>query len=91
MPNINLSARAGFLLRADAERIRVLIERAGLPTRAPQIAPKRWLDLMAVDKKAAGGRMRFVLLHGMGDARLEKAADPRLLDETIGAATQKSL
>ncbi len=83
-----LSARAGFLSSADAERIEALIKRAGLPTRAPKLAPERWRELMAVDKKAAGARVRFVLLHGLGRAKLEGAVDERLVSETIAAAAQ---
>jgi 3-dehydroquinate synthase len=82
-----LSARAGYLPSADAARIEALIKRAGLPTRAPQLPPERWRDLMAVDKKAAGAKVRFVLLHGLGRAKLESAVDERLVDETIAATS----
>jgi 3-dehydroquinate synthase len=84
----SLSARAGYLPGADAARIEALIKRAGLPTRPPQLAPERWRELMALDKKAAGARVRFVLLHGVGHAELESAVDQRLVDETIAAAAQ---
>ena len=83
-----LSAGAGLIGRADAERIEALVARAGLPTRPPQIAPSRWRELMAVDKKAARGRVRFVLLEAIGAAKLESRVDARLLDEVIGAAAQ---
>jgi 3-dehydroquinate synthase len=83
-----LSARAGLLPTGDAARIEALIRRAGLPTRAPRFAPERWRELMAVDKKRAGARVRFVLLHGLGRAKLESAVDERLVQETIAAAAQ---
>jgi len=83
-----LSTRAGFLPSADAARIEALIKLAGLPTRAPQLPPERWRELMAVDKKAAGARVRFVLLHGLGCAKLESGVDERLVAETIAAAAQ---
>ena len=83
-----LSARAGYLPSADAARIEALIQLAGLPTRAPQLAPERWRELMAVDKKAAGARVRFVLLHGLGHAKLESGVDERLVEQTIAAAAQ---
>jgi len=83
-----LSVRAGLLPAADAARIEALIRRAGLPTRAPRLAAERWRELIAVDKKSAGARVRFVLLHGLGRAKLESAVDPRLVDETIAAAAQ---
>jgi 3-dehydroquinate synthase len=80
-----LSARKGLLAARDAERIEALIARAGLPTRAPRLAPERWRELIALDKKSAAGRVRFVLLEGIGRARLEAGVDPRLVDETIAA------
>ena len=83
-----LSARAGFLPATDAARLEALIKRAGLPVRPPQLARERWHELMAVDKKAAGARMRFVLLHGLGRAKLESGVEDRLIDATIAAAAQ---
>jgi len=83
-----LSARAGLLAPADAARLEALIRRAGLPIRAPRLAPELWRSLIAVDKKNAAGRVRFVLLHGLGRAKLESSVDARLVDETIAAAAQ---
>ena len=82
-----LSARAGYLPGADAARVEALIKLAGLPTRAPQLPADRWRELMAVDKKAAGARVRFVLLHGLGHAKLESGIDERLVAETIAATS----
>lgn len=83
-----LSARAGFLPKADAARIEALIKRAGLPTRPPKLPPERWRELMATDKKAAGAKVRFVLLRGLGQAKLESGVEERLVEETIAAAAQ---
>jgi 3-dehydroquinate synthase len=83
-----LSARAGHLSSADAGRLEALVKRAGLPTRAPQLPAERWRELIAVDKKTAGGRVRFVLLHGLGRAKLESNLDPALVEQTIAAAAQ---
>ena len=83
-----LSARAGLLRREDAARLTELIRRAGLPARAPALAPARWHELMAIDKKSAGGRLRFVLLEGLGHAQLHGSLDPRLVDEVLLAAAQ---
>ena len=82
-----LSSRAGMLAAGDAERIEKLISRAGLPTRPPKLAPERWRELIAVDKKNAGGRVRFVLLEGMGRAKLLADVDAKLVDATIAATS----
>jgi 3-dehydroquinate synthase len=81
-----LSVRAGTLHRDDADRIRTLIARAGLPVQGPKLAMERYLELMEVDKKAAGGEIRFVLLEGIGRAVLRGGLDARLVRESIAAA-----
>ena len=83
-----LSVRAGLLEAADARRIRALIARAGLPVHGPQLRREQWHELMTVDKKAAGGRVRFVLLEGMGRAILKSGVQSSLVDEAIAAAAQ---
>ena len=82
-----LSVRAQLLKPADAARIRALIARAGLPVRAPALAAERWHELMSHDKKAAGGRTRFILLEALGRAR-QMPAEPALVDAAIAAAAQ---
>jgi 3-dehydroquinate synthase len=83
-----LSARAGTLRREDATRVKALIERAGLPVRGPALAPEKYLELMQVDKKAAGGKLRFILLEGLGRAALRGDLAPELIRESIAAAAQ---
>jgi len=83
-----LSARAGLLASGDAQRIEALIARAGLPTRGPKLAPERWRELIALDKKSAAGRVRFVLLEAVGRATLQAGVEQRLVDEAIAAAVQ---
>jgi 3-dehydroquinate synthase len=62
------SARLGWLARADVERVRAVIASAGLPVRAPRIGVERALELMRMDKKVLGGRVRLVLLEAVGRA-----------------------
>ena len=83
-----LSTRVAKLPRADRDRIAALIGRAGLPVRAPKLAAERYLDLMRVDKKAAGGRMRFVLLDSIGSAVVRGDVAEQLIREILAAATQ---
>ncbi|MGA8005999.1 MAG: 3-dehydroquinate synthase [Burkholderiales bacterium] len=73
-----LSARTGLIDEDDVQRVRTLIARAGLPVAGPAgLPPERYLELMAVDKKVAHGRVRFVLLEGVGQAVLR--GDPGAL------------
>ena len=67
-----LSERLGWLNATDVARLQDLVAAARLPTRPPEIDAKRFLDLMAVDKKALGGELRFVLLRALGEAFITK-------------------
>jgi 3-dehydroquinate synthase len=83
-----LSARAGTLSREDAGRVKRLIVRAGLPIRGPNLEVERYLELMQVDKKSAAGKVRFILLDGLGRATLRGDLDEILIRESIAAAVQ---
>jgi 3-dehydroquinate synthase len=63
-----LSARLGWLSAPDVARVRALLERAGLPVAAPRIGAARAHELMGMDKKVKGGRLRLVLLQRLGGA-----------------------
>ncbi len=81
----DLSARLSWLRPADLQRTRDLIERANLPTvPPPELSAERLLDLMAVDKKVLDGRLRLVLLRGIGEAVVTDQFDPALLRATLG-------
>ncbi|WP_028309932.1 3-dehydroquinate synthase [Derxia gummosa] len=77
-----LSQRLGYLDEAAVQRLTSIIGRAGLPTRAPEMPVKRWLNLMAVDKKAEGGEVRYILLRGLGNAVVE-AVDEAIVAEVL--------
>jgi len=85
----DLSARLGMLERAAADRLRRLIECAGLPTAGPALGADRYLDLMAVDKKAEAGRIRFILLDRLGAARITDQVPPDALRATLTACSER--
>jgi 3-dehydroquinate synthase len=78
-----LSVRLGRLQNSDLERVRDLLRRAGLPSQAPAIGQARAAGLMALDKKVAAGRIRLVLLDGIGAARITPEYDPAALGATL--------
>jgi 3-dehydroquinate synthase len=83
-----LSRNLGSIDERDVARVRRLIERAGLPVAGPAVAPQELMALMAVDKKAAQGRLRFVLLEAIGGAALRGGIDDGAVREAIVAAAQ---
>jgi 3-dehydroquinate synthase len=72
---IDLSRRLGLVDAAYAQRLTALIERAGLPTRGPDLGADRYLGLMRVDKKAEGGEIKFVVIEAPGRAAVRTAPD----------------
>jgi len=65
----DLSRRLGWIDSSDVAELRFLLERAGLPVSPPaDMSVERFLDLMAADKKVVAGRLRLVLLRGIGSA-----------------------
>jgi 3-dehydroquinate synthase len=83
-----LSALMGRLRKTEVARVRELVRRAGLPVNGPAVPPERLLELMALDKKAAQGKTRFVLLDAIGRAALPCEADTDLVRAAIVAAAQ---
>jgi 3-dehydroquinate synthase len=79
------SERLGWLTRADVERVRALLAAAGLPLAAPRIGVERALELMRMDKKVLGGRVRLVLLKRLGEAVVTGDYDERALLGTLQA------
>lgn len=74
-----LSCELGLIDAAFVQRLRVLVQRAGLPVIGPRLAAVdnagRYLELMRVDKKAEGGEIRFVVIDGPSHASLRAAPD----------------
>lgn len=66
-----LSARLGLLEVQQAQQICHLIEKIGLPSKAPALGVERYLELMQRDKKNAAGKIRYVLLDRIGHAVVE--------------------
>ncbi|MBL8276854.1 MAG: 3-dehydroquinate synthase [Pelomonas sp.] len=74
----DLSHRMGLMPADFVQRLRRLIERAGLPTVPPRLGADRYLQLMRVDKKAESGAIRFVLIESLGRAGLHAVPDAQI-------------
>ena len=77
------SARAGFMPTADVARVAALLRRAGLTTSAADVRSVDALDAMRIDKKVKEGRMRFVLLRGIGQSFLTSDYPEDALQRTL--------
>jgi 3-dehydroquinate synthase len=83
----DLSRRLGWITDTELARIVDLVRAAGLPPAPPRgIATERFLELMAVDKKVLDGRLRLVLLEGIGKALITDGFPLQALRDTLEAA-----
>jgi 3-dehydroquinate synthase len=75
-----ISVQQGFCEQRSLDRIRKVIKKAGLPLEIPPDASRQALiQGMEVDKKSAGGKIRFVMCAGIGKTRFHSLAPSEIL------------
>jgi 3-dehydroquinate synthase len=80
-----LSVSQGLCDAASLKRVTALIERAGLPAEIPpEVSPKTLIQAMEIDKKVAGGKIKFVMCEGIGKTRFHWLTPDEILRE-LGA------
>jgi 3-dehydroquinate synthase len=83
-----VSRLSGHLDTATAERHRSVLTALGLPTTYRRDAWPRLSAAMGVDKKVRGGRLRFVVLDGLGKPALLDGPDQALLEAAYAEVAQ---
>lgn len=63
-----MSRESGYLGGEELERVTRLVARAGLPTHVSNVRPDIAMAHMRIDKKVQAGRIRLVLMRGIGSA-----------------------
>ena len=82
----DLSQRMGWIQELDVVRIKALFVAAGLPVLTPEgITSAQFMTLMSVDKKVQQGRIRLVLLRGIGQAVISDDYSVAKLAETLAS------
>ncbi len=80
-----MAAKLSDIDASEVTRLQRLIERAGLPTAAPDIGSSKMLGAMSRDKKVQHKEIRFVLLRKLGDAFITADVDADRLKELCEA------
>ena len=80
-----LSHRLGLIGAGEVKRIADILARADLPVAAPELGLERYLELMGHDKKVQGGRIRFILLEGIGAATVSGEVPRAALADVLAA------
>jgi 3-dehydroquinate synthase len=79
----DLSQRLGLIDAAAKDRMRGILDKAGLPTEAPRIGAAKAAELMQMDKKVLSGALRLVLLEKLGRAVVTADYSRAALDATL--------
>lgn len=79
----DMSAKLGWLPQEDRQRAVTLLQRFGLPVRGPAIGAQRVRELMGMDKKVLGGKLRLVLLQRLGQADVVGDYSIGALEDTL--------
>jgi 3-dehydroquinate synthase len=66
-----LSVKKGLLSAEDEQRLRAVLKNLRIPTRL-EAQPQKIMDAITKDKKRAGNRIHFILLNGIGNARVNQ-------------------
>ena len=85
-----LSRRLAGLDERGVERLTALLRTAGLPTSFPGAEVEALLSTMALDKKARAGGLTFVLLDGIGRARVVPNVPAALVREMFHELNEAS-
>ncbi|OQW94103.1 MAG: 3-dehydroquinate synthase [Beggiatoa sp. IS2] len=79
-----LSLQLDWLSESAVKRTVTLLQRMNLPTTIPDnLTVQQMLDLMKVDKKVQKGKIRLILLKGIGQAQVTDDYPHLLLEQTI--------
>ena len=82
----DLSARMGWLSQQQVLGISRMLTRVDLPVTPPAMTCEQFLSIMAVDKKVLDGRLRLVLLKGIGKAVVTSEVETDAVTATLTAA-----
>lgn len=81
----SISAAQGLCNEESLRRIHRLIQRAGLPTAIPSsIKTQDLVRKMEVDKKSAGGKIKFVLCAGIGKTQFFRLSPDEIVARLAG-------
>jgi 3-dehydroquinate synthase len=75
-----LSADQGVCDAATLRRVTALVQKAGLPVEIPpEVSPESLIQAMEIDKKVAGGKIKFIMCESIGKTRFQWLSPDEIL------------
>lgn len=81
-----MAAHMSGIAREEQDRLKALIEAAGLPINPPPVGSGQLRDAMRMDKKIQANKLRFVLLRRLGNAFITAEYSTDALEKTLSMA-----
>lgn len=78
-----ISNKMGMLSKSELNRMKDVIEKAGLVTKVPEVDIAQLIKTMKHDKKVLAGKIRFVLLNSIGKAIMSDGVPLSLVEEVL--------
>ncbi len=89
MAAADISNRMGLLSDADVQRQRSVLEAYGLPLTYRDVDSAAIREAMSMDKKTVGGRIRWVLLDGIGHAVTRSDVPSEFIDRALRGVSEQ--
>ncbi len=80
-----LSEQLGHAPAGTESAIEACYRKTGLPTAIPDFDASEWLDAMGHDKKNIGTRIRYILMHDIGNAFVADDVEPSAIEQLIAS------
>ena len=79
-----MAAESGIIDSVIVSRLKILLDKAGLLTKLPQMEVRQVIQAMRYDKKAYGGKIRFILPRSIGQVFITDDVNPALVEKVLG-------
>ena len=78
-----ISLKLGKISHSDLSRLKKLLECAGLPVKLPDLKTESLLQAMQHDKKTTSGKIKFILVEGIGKAVISNEVSLALVERVL--------
>jgi 3-dehydroquinate synthase len=82
-----IAVKMGLTDKESAARMEKLLQKAGLPTKLPQMEVKQVMQAMRYDKKVQGGKIRFVLPRAIGQVFITDDVNSAVVEKVLWEMT----
>ncbi|MBN2074476.1 MAG: 3-dehydroquinate synthase [Dehalococcoidales bacterium] len=78
-----ISNELGMMKDNELQRLEAILEKAGLPTKMPALAPDKLLEAMKHDKKVVEGKVRLALPRKIGEAFITDGVSVSVIEKAL--------